>query len=127
MCVFHVWLSALLKKNNQYANEYFWRINGIERHVTIGFPVGRGDLDIADYTNWQERWNEAMRSLKLTGGLHWASLCYVQQAGKFIACDALLDNNACESVKQEMQRFRWPTRKNFYSVRQFMIIENKNP
>ncbi|MCW5821579.1 MAG: hypothetical protein KIT34_02190 [Cyanobacteria bacterium TGS_CYA1] len=121
-CVFHVWLSAFFGKSNEYTNEYFWQINGIERRVLIGSPSGRGDLDASEDARWQEKWYQLIRTLKIRDGLHWASLCYTQQDEKFIACDALLDNNSCETVKQEIQKFSWPSRKNFYSVRQFMII-----
>lgn len=121
-CVFHVWISALFGKSNQYANEYLWKVNGVDRQVTIGLPCGRGDFDVAIYNGWQEVWYQAIRSLPLSCEMHWASLCYVHQAGKFIACDTLFNNKACEALKENVLRFDWPARNSFYSVRQFMII-----
>lgn len=128
-CVFHVWVAALLGKANNYAHEYIWKINGTERKVFVGDPCGRyqksgkADSDVTLDTSWQNAWHEAVCKLPLSEDLHWASLCYVQHAGNVIACDALLDSEACEPLKQKLLAFDWPVREGFYSVRQFMIIQ----
>ncbi|MCC7529462.1 MAG: hypothetical protein IT342_13140 [Candidatus Melainabacteria bacterium] len=124
-CVFHVWMSALLGNSNQFAKEHVWNVNGIDRNVTIGLPNGRGELDVADDLRWQEAWQLAVRDLPLSQEVHWASVCYVQNACKLLAFDALLDNEDCEPVKQKVLSFDWPVRDRFYSVRQFMIIQEQ--
>lgn len=121
--VFHVWLSALLGISNLFVSDYFRQVNGLNRQITIGSPSQRGDASLAENTGWQEIWCQAISSLPLSTDLHWASFCYVQNAGKLIACDALLDNSACELLKGEMLKFDWPHCESFYSVRQFLIIK----
>lgn len=120
--VFHVWLAGLLGISNQHTNEYIWKVNGTERKVTVGFPADRGGG--ANEVEWQKEWHLSIQSLPLSQGSHWASLCYARHADKFIACDALLDNEACESVKERMLKFDWPVRDSLYSVRQFIIISD---
>jgi hypothetical protein len=122
-CVFHVWLSALLGRSNEFAKEYVWKINGTDRNVTVGFPNERGDLDLSDDLRWQEAWHKAVQELPLSQETHWASLAYVQRAQKVLACEALLDNENCEQVKDKVLSYNWPVIDKFYSVRQFMIIQ----
>lgn len=121
-CVFHVWVCGLLGRSNQHVKEFVWKINGEERKVCIGFPAGRGNLEAVEQSGWQEAWYEAIRSLPLSQGLHWLSLCYAHGAGEMIACDALLDNENCDLVRQRVLSFDWPKDEKVYSVRQFMIV-----
>lgn len=121
--VFHVWVSALLGISNQQTNEYIQKVSGRDRKITIGFPFGRGDAPVND-DEWQRAWLLAIQSLPLSQEVHWASICYARHADKVIACDALLDNEICESVEKKMLNFDWPNRDGFYSVRQFMIISD---
>ena len=120
--VFHVWLAALLGKSNKHTSEYIWQVNGTERKVTIGFPSERGGG--CNEVEWQKEWHLSLQRLALSPGLHWASLCYVRHSDKFIACDALLDNEVCESVEEKMLKFDWPVRDGLYSVRQFIVISD---
>jgi len=48
----------------------------------------------------------------------------VRHADKGIACEALLENEVCESVKEKMLKFDWPVRDSLYSVRQFIVISD---
>ena len=122
-CVFHVWVSALLGKPNQYADDFTWQIHGKERRATVGFASGRGYIELTGEPEWQEAWHAAVRQQPLTEDLHWASLCYVQRDGVTLACDASIDNEPCVPVIEQMLKFNWPSRKEMYSVRQFMIIQ----
>lgn len=123
--VFHVWLSALLGKPNQFAKEYVWKVNGTDRNITVGFPTARGEFEAGANAGWQDAWHSAVRELPLSSETHWASICYCQNAGKLLACDTLVDNNDCESAKEKVLSFAWPARDKFYLIRQFLIIQEK--
>jgi hypothetical protein len=123
-CVFHVWAAALVGKANPYAREFDWEINGAMRKVYTGFPAGRGDLTGVEESGWQDAWYQSVRDLPLSEDVHWLSLCYVHNGvAKEISCDALLDNEHNDLVRQRMLSHNWPRATKLYSIRQFMIVK----
>jgi hypothetical protein len=45
--------------------------------------------------------------------------------GRALACEILLDNEVWEEMQAEMAAIDWPCGQEFYSVRLFLVIQDK--
>ncbi|MFL5242164.1 MAG: DUF6348 family protein [Gemmataceae bacterium] len=124
---FHVLLAAFLKPNEEQVSEEEWTIAGRPRQVTIGDVGIRGKPPVQgeQLVGWFKPFEEKLKSKPLGPGTHWVRLYYAQMQGKAIACEVLLDNDAWEEMQAEMAAFDWPSGKDFYSVRVFLVVRDK--
>jgi hypothetical protein len=124
---FHVILAAFFGPQGDQVTVEEWRIGSEDRRVIIG-PMGmRGKLP--DPSNpplaWLKEVYEKVRSKALPGGTHWLRVYYGQYDNRAEELEVLLDNDDWAEVRNELATIDWPKGKEFFSLRVFMIIQDK--
>ena len=122
---FHVILAAFFTDahDDQISRE-IWTIDDEERTVILGNIGGRRSAKLTEKLplDWFAAFEEKIKERPLGPGSHWIRLFYGQMDDKTLACEVLLDNETWTGVQEEMTNFDWPQRKEFYSVRLFLIV-----
>lgn len=125
---FHVLVAAFFPTTDA-ANEQVeleeWNINGQARQVVLG-PYGvRGTIPSNDDTlfDFFHRFRERLTEEKLSPGTHWIRLYYAHGQNQTLTCEVLRDNETWSGMEQEMAVYPWPSQAEFYSVRQFLVIQ----
>ncbi|MEW4488626.1 DUF6348 family protein [Thalassoglobus sp. JC818] len=125
---FHVLLAAFYhsEDDHQVETEY-WNINGQSRRVTIGRINSRGLPPNYDEppTEWFNTLAEQIEKSALPGGTHWVRCFYGQYQFEQSAIEVLLDNDEWVDVQTEMAKVDWPKCEEYYSVRVFLIIQDR--
>ena len=123
---FHVILAAFFTEGyDEQISRETWEIDGVERTVILGNIGLRGSKAAEANTlplDWFEAFEQKIKERPLDEGSHWIRLYYAHLDNKTIACEVLLDNETWDELQDEMADFDWPERKDFYSVRLFLIV-----
>jgi hypothetical protein len=111
-----------------------WIVGGLPRIAIIGPIVPRGRPDRVD-AMWREMGSDGVAWFKflvqqiemaqLGPGTHWIRLYYAQIRKQMAACEVLLDNTTWGPVQERMETAGWPAEDDFYSVRLFLILRDK--
>jgi hypothetical protein len=124
---FHVLLAAFYRDHDDQVETEHWDVNGQPRRVIVGnmgirgTPPNPGEPLI----EWFIALENQIKVSSLPGGTHWVRCYYAQMQNQPIAVEVLLDNDEWDVVQSEMAKFSWPNGEDFYSVRVFLIIQDK--
>lgn len=123
---FHVLLAAFFKPGDEHVTKEEWSIGGKTRQVTIGNVGIRGTPPVQgeQLVAWFKQFEENLKCYELANGTHWVRLYYGQIDHKALACEVLLDNNVWEEMQTEMAAIDWPSGRDYYSVRVFLVIKD---
>jgi hypothetical protein len=124
---FHVILAAFLNRDDNQVSREDWMIGGKLRRVTIGNVGIRGKPPVlgAELVDWFKLFEGKLKAQQLTEGVHWVRLYYAQMQEKSTACEVLLDNDVWEEIQSEMAAVDWPAGEEFYSLRLFLVVQDK--
>ena len=121
---FHVLLAAFFYQESDRVSREAWEIGEATRAVTVGDvglrgkPPG-GSLDMA----WLQTLRTAIEEVALIEGAHWVRVYFARSGSRDIGCEVLLDNEPWEEVQAAMTRAPWPEGPDFWSVRQFLVVQ----
>ena len=125
----HVLIAAFFDPDDEYVTKETWLIGDQERTVIIGDVGTRGDppTEKSLHIAWFNQLKKLIEKTDLSGDLHWIRMYYAQMKNKQLACEILLDNEHWKPIQKGMAAIDWPKRKDFYSLRLFMIIQGSPP
>lgn len=121
---FYVFLAAFWEVENlEYVGVEEWEINDEKWKVIIGNFVCKGEFDTP-----QELFDtieDVASNLQLTKNYHWIRTFYanVNQEEKIV--ESQLDNQVWEDGKRELQTVNWKESEDFYSLRNFILLQKR--
>jgi hypothetical protein len=119
-------LAAFFKPEDDQVSREEWTIGGKMRSVIIGNVGIRGNLPEGEQAvAWFKPFEEKLKAKQLGPGKHWVRLYYGQMQRKAMACEVLLDNDVWYEMQSEMAAINWPAEDAFFSVRVFLVIQDK--
>jgi hypothetical protein len=127
---FHVFLAAFVRPGDEQVREEEWTIGGKPRRVVIGNLGIRGSVMAKEAQQAQlgacmQRFEERIQAQPPGPGTHWVRLFYAQEGGRMLAFEVLRDNAPWLEMQAEMAAVEWPATEEFYSVRNFLVIQDK--
>ena len=124
---FHVLRSAYLAEDDDQTVREEWTIADKRRTAHLGGITIRGKYPEEDRESnfWYPALRELIQSQDLPGGTHWVRLFYAQFGNKPHSCEVLLDNDTWVEAQDVVASLDWPKAEEYYSVRLFMILEEK--
>jgi hypothetical protein len=75
--------------------------------------------------DWFEQVEEKLKSGNLASGTHWIRIYYAQTDNHPLKLEVLLDNDVWEQMQTELATIDWPRGKEFFSLRVFMVTQDK--
>ncbi|MCD8178794.1 MAG: DUF6348 family protein [Tannerellaceae bacterium] len=125
---FHVLLDAFFTK--EYKDEVFRReiTVGQQAFELIQGPLGRrGNLPEGYSHDWVDSFiDEMVQTHKFTDGIHWIRIFWGQNNGQELTHEVVIDNQPDEVLKDGQWKKNLPLTEGFYTLRLFMILQNKN-
>ncbi len=124
---FHVLLAAFFQCNTEQVTTEEWTLGGRPSLVTLGTVGIRGKPPVQGeaLVRWFHEFAQRLQEKNLGPGTHWIRLYYAQMEGKALPCEVLLDNAVWEEMQSAMAGIDWPSGDDFYSVRIFLVIQDK--
>jgi hypothetical protein len=122
---FHTLLSAFFTKEfDDQINNHQWAIDGRIYDVTMSNVTTRGKHPDPLPLRWLQQLEDIIQSQTLEEGTHWVRLYYAQSESELISGEILLDNDVWTSVEKTVFRFDFPTYKDFFSIRVFIVLKD---
>ncbi|EGK00610.1 DUF6348 family protein [Dysgonomonas gadei] len=122
---FHTLLSAFFTKEfDHQVNNQQWVVDGRTYNVTISNVTTRGSHPDPLPLRWLEQLEETIKVQPLTEGTHWVRFYYAQSESELISGEILLDNEVWTGIEKFVRTFDFPTYKDFFSMRVFMVLKD---
>lgn len=124
---FHVLLASFFGKPDEQVHLEEWTIANQKRRVILGNIMIRGKLPVEQAQNneWFKIFETKIKAANLSPGPHWIRLYFAQMKNNQMDCEVLLDNQTWEPIQTQMAAFNWPKSENFYTLRVFLVIQDK--
>lgn len=120
----HVLLRGFFLESDDQVSVDEWEIGGKLRRVIIGRMGIRGRLPDPDQppVDWFPTAVDKLKAMPLDAGTHWLRIYFAQMDHKVSNLEVLLDNDDWELLREQIASIEWPSGKEFFSVRVFVLI-----
>lgn len=122
---FHTLLAAFFTNEfDDQVSRYKWEIDGHKYDVVISRIGIRGNHTESLPCTWLEEFKTLIKKQELTNETHWIRLYYAQSENEPISTEIILDNNLWKAVVPSVNSLSFPTSKDFFSLRIFMVLRD---
>lgn len=115
-----VLLAAFFYDDEVEVRRTMWEIDGLQRPVTIGATVTRGDPPELD--TWWEAARDLIEDSTLPEGTHWIRLVIAQEDAEVVT-EVLLDSEPWAHGQAALSELAWPASPDYYSARIFLVLQ----
>jgi hypothetical protein len=121
----HVIYKAFMNPSDPHQPVTSVAINGKTREMFAGdmIQIGVKTADPVDLQSMSEKTKALVTSAPVGSGPHWIKLIYSQNHNKPLTVAASLDNLDNAEMTAALTKLGWPSREDFYMVKQFIVVK----
>jgi hypothetical protein len=121
----HVVYKAFMNPSDPHQRVKSVLINGRTRELFAGdmIQLGGGESGSIDLDSMSAQLQDLVAALPLGSGPHWIKLIYSQHHSQPVIVSASLDNKDSAEATEALNKLKWPTRDDFYMVKQFIVVK----
>jgi len=125
MTTAHVVYKAFMNPADPHQRVKSVSVNGTTRQMFAGDMIQMGEKMAApvDLGSMSEQVQDLVAAMPLGPGPHWIKVIYSQHHGQPMVVAANLDNNDTDELTSAVKKLKWPTRDEFYMVKQFIVVK----